>query len=619
VFVFVLAAGFLVAVVLAWAYQVVPETGSREYPGRSPAAPWINQGIDMGIIVALVIAVGLVAYRQFVDKPMFAPVEASLPPLDLPEPARNSVAVLRFANLGADARFSDGLAENLLHMLARIREVSVPSRSTTWSLSDDDLNLVELADQLRVRYVLEGSVQQQDDNIRVVAQLIDGLSGKHVWSENYDRPLTADNFFQTQDDIAAKVVEQIQVTLSDQSASRLDRHPTGNLTALRHYLGGRQYLRQPMSPETLQSAVTEFESAIASDAGYVEAHAGLCEAHLGWYVTNRDGDSFDRAERACLRAAELDASSSEVHTAMGSLHRYAGRYAEAELQLRKALEFSPRSAAVLEELGRSYQADNRLIEAEQAFREAIRAEPRSWSVYKSMGNFLFRTGRYDQAVPYYRQVIALEPADSAGYNNLAVTLFMLGRFDDANLLWTRVINDAPTRLTYVNYANSLYYSKDYQHSVAMYRKAIDMDPSDHRAWRSMGASLLQLDPQSAAAREAYEKAIALALDNLRVNPGDQEALSQIAVSYARLGRHELARDALRRLRDIGWENPNMSYFVALAHHLLGEDDTAIRELERAVIMGFPRPLISGDPDFQTLGNNERYVALVTTGTVLPGT
>lgn len=614
VLVVVLGIGFLIAVVIAWVYQVVPEITHEANGEKRRKDRWLQQAVDFGIIAVLAIAVGLLAYRQFIVKPVFE----GLPVVDVREPSEQSVAVLRFENLGADARFSDGLAENLLHMLARVRELDVPSRSTTWEVAKTEPDLVKVAEQLSVRYVLEGSVLQDQDDIRVFAQLIDGKTGKHVWSENYTKPLTARGFFDTQDEIAEQVVGRIQGTLSDKSKSKTRSASTEDTAALEHYLSGRDFLRKPSSPETLDAAVAAFESAVALDPDYAEAYAGLCETQLGLYRLNFDAARYPIATDACIQAAGINDGLPEVYLAMGTLYRYAGRYDEAELQLNKALEISPNSSFVLEELGRTYRSASRLTKAETTFQSAIVAEPASWSVYKSMGNFLFRTGRFEEALSYYRQVLVMRPDDTAGWNNFATTNVMLGDFDAANLAFNRVINDDPGRYTYLNYGNSLYYAADYEKSVEIYRKALGLNDQDYRVWQSMATSMLRAGAPAAEVDDAYETSIELARKMLEINPDDPETLSVISVAYARSGKNELARESLRRAGEVGWENPNVSYFVALAYHLLDERLTAIRELERAVLMGFPMPLISEDPDFRTLSTNKRYIALVSLGRNRPG-
>lgn len=613
VFVVVLAAGFLLAVIIAWAYQVVPENASV----AEPSSLGLHRFVDGGIIAVLALALGLVAYRQFVLKPVFVEDEPGIVAVagEVPD---SSVAVLRFENLGADDRFSDGLSENLLHMLARIREISVPSRTTTWRLSATESDVVNIATRLRVRYVLEGSVQQDDEQIRVFAQLIDGQTGDHVWSENYEKSLTAKNFFTTQDDIALTVAQKIHSTISDESRRIIAEAQTSSLSALSEYLAGRQSLRQPKTNESLGDAVAAFQRAAEIDPEYVPAVAGLCEAHLAWFDFTRDDDRFLSAERTCLQAARMDNTLGEVYAAMGNLYRIAGRYAEAEMNLQRALELLPDSAPILEELGRAYRANKKLILAEDAFERAIRSEPNSWSVYKSMGNFLFRTGRYREAIPYYRQVIALEGDSSPGYNNLAVTYFMLGRFDDANAMWSHVLSGEPTRLTFLNYGNSLYYAGDYEESANIYEKAIEMDANDHRVWGNLGQSLRFISGREDEATEAWENAARLAEGNLETNPNNSETLGHLAATYARLEKRELSEHMLERLTALGWENPNTSFFVALTHFLNGRPEAAVRELERAVLLGFPATLIAWDPDFQSLNDNKRYVALLRMAESRPG-
>ncbi len=614
VFIVVLAVGFLLAVVIAWLYQVVPEgaVGGAKTPRR------LQHAVDIGIIAVLALGVGLLGYRQFVLEPVFEVTDRRISIATQSQPDEHSVAVLRFVNLGADPRFSDGLSESLLHLLARFHEITVPSRTTTWSLSDKTVDVVDLATRLHVRYVLEGSVQQDQDQIRVVAQLIDGISGNHVWSQNYDENLSAETFFSTQDDIAIQVAEQIKATISESSLQLMVRSRTANFPALNDYLWGRMYLRQPKTDQSIIGAIDSFENAIGEDPEYVEAMAGLCEAHLASFDYTRGEDNFVNAERACLRAAAIDDTLGEVYAATGNLYRIAGRYDEAELNLLKALELLPDSAPILEILGRTYRAASKLALAETVFEEAINAEPGSWSVYKSMGNFLFRTGRYKEAIPFYRQVISLEGDSSPGYNNLAVTYFMLGRFDDANAIWASVLEESPTRLTYLNYGNSLYYSRDYELSADIYEKALDMDDSDHRVWGNLAQSLRFVSGREEEAVTAWERAVELAESNLTVNPKNTETLSHIAAAYARIGKMQLAERSLDRLFALGWENPNTSFFVALTYYLLGREDDAIRELEQAVAMGFPTTLIAWDPDFQAMSNNRRYIALLQTAESIPG-
>lgn len=608
--------GFPIALVLSWCIEYA-EGRVRRDTRRTKSYLHHTAWVYLAVIGAMVIsASGLGTYRLLnEDASLFGtpPPQTQAPPpapeADLPV-LPNSVAVLRFVNIGSDPVVSDGLSENLLHLLASFSELAVPSRTSTWSLAGAEMDSVEVARRLHVRYVLEGSVQQVDDTIRVTAQFIDGRSGHHLWSENYDRELSASEYFAILDDIARRVVDRLQMSLSLESSAVLARAQTASDAALEHYLLGRDQLRRPKTDESLGLAVAAFSRAIDEDAHFTEAHAGLCDAHLAWYVMTRANEHFEQAERACLRSLMLDDSLGEVYAAMGSLHRYAGRYDEAQVELEKARELLPHSAAVLEELGRVYRAQDRLELAEKTFHQAIYEEPSGWSTYKSLGNFLFRTGRYAEALPLYQHVIELAPDNPPGYNNLGVTYYMLGDFGQAIETWDHIIDDQPSRGTLMNYANCLYYQSEFERSAETYARALDMAEEDYRIWENMAASLRHVPGADERERVARERAIELAEERLYVNPKDTIALSRIALLYQRAGQPERSRQAADRLFELGWDDPDVSFILALVLLESGDPPGALGQLRQAVDMGFPVHLIDADPDFEALRGEAEFAALL---------
>lgn len=607
--------GFPISLLLSWFFEIAD--WKVRVDGHSPTSVNNTAGIAyLAVVVALVLsAAGLYVY-QLVNKdgppiyrPPYAPATQQLPVLlDIPV-LPNSLAVMRFVNIGGDERLSDGLSENLLHLLSGLSELSVPSRTSVWSLSGAELSTTQIAERLHVRYVLEGSVLQAGQNIRVTAQLIDGRSGHHLWSEVYDRQFSALEFFSILDDIAVRVVERLQSTLSLEPSKIHARPGTTSELALEQYLLGMERLREPKSDESLDQAVAAFGLATREDAHFTEAHAGLCEAYLAWFIMTRNSEFFENAEKSCLRALTLDDSLAEVYAAIGSLHRYAGRYDDAQHELERARELLPHSASVLEELGRVYRAQNKLALAEKTFNEAIMQEPSSWSVYKSLGNFLFRTGRYEEAIPLYKYVIELAPDQSPGYNNLGVAYYMLGRFSEAIKTWDHVIDRSPTRSTLMNYANSYFYLYEFEQSVRIYEKALEMAPNDFRIWENLSASLRHVPGQQEREDECRRVAISLAEDALQVNPNDSVALSRISLLYVRAGMGEAARRSMERLYANGWDDPDVSFILALTLLELGDHQGALDELERAVDMGFPIVLIQADPDFESLRESPRFAVL----------
>lgn len=566
--------------------------GKSDAPApRPPAPPRRPVTIWLAVALAVVVIGGVAVNRDRIMPTVEPPTQWSAPTDDL------SLAVMRFASIGDDAAFTDGLSERLLQLLTRVRELSVPSRSSAWALSNQQINVHDAAQKLRVRFVLEGSVQRHSGDIRVIVRLIDAVIDKQIWSESYDRTLTAENFFAIQDDIARQVVEKLKVTLSAESRAALAKVPTLDTRALTRYLEGRERLRRPASEENLTEAIAAFNAAIELDSDYTEAHAGLCEAQLAWYAFSQETDRYRAAESACLAALQHDNSLGEVLGALGSLHRYGGRLTEATIELKKATELLPHDAAILEELARTYQAAGQLQSAEATFDAAIRAEPGNWSVYKSKGNFLFRTGRAADAVPYYEITLTLDPDNAVARTNLGVALTMIGRFDAALAAWREFIDHDPPYLALMGYANALYYKRDYTGSVVMLKRALAKNPSDHRAWRNLGDSLRYVPGQADAARDAYLKVIELARQNLRVNPDSSETLSSLAAAYARTDQRELAREMLARLDEVGWDDPGAAFLVAVTRLALGDRAGALDAARRAIANGFSPALIAAEPDF----------------------
>lgn len=603
VFLFVLGAGFLISVVVAWIFQVVPE---REYAGIRSGSR-LNQVVDLGIIGVLAIAVTLLFYRQFIDQELFPDV-AQLPEnVTFPQVDRNSVAVLRFASFGGNTAFSNGLGEHLLNLFARVGGLRVPSRQATWALSDRNLDPRAIASMLRVRYVLEGSVQQQDKKIRVTAQLIDGSTGDHVWSEQYDEQLTANNFFKIQDAIAQQVIDQFEVTLGDVAATEQAKAGTENDDALANYLKGREELDKPKTEASLTAAVSAFEESIRSDPHYAEAFAGLCEAHLAWYVTYRDTEYFDAAESACIRSLRIDRDLGEVYAALGSLHRYAGQYVEAESELLEARRLLDDPAIVLEELGRTYRAQHKLILAEQTFNAAIVKDPANWSVYKSMANFLYRTGRYAEALPYYKQVVVMQQDSATAFSNIGAAFFMLGDFESAVIAYRESLEIEPTYLAYMNFGNALFYDGRFDESIEMYLLAIELGEGDERNWGSLAASCEYVAGQQQCAADAYSRAIELINESLTINPADSASLSRLANYYSRIGEREAAQDAMARIAELSWNDPDVAFFLALTHISLGDTDAALREINKAVVMGYPVTLIVADPGFASISQEPEFI------------
>jgi TolB-like protein len=323
-----------------------------------------------------------------------------------------SIAVLPFDDMSPDGDqeyLSDGIAEELLNLLARVPDLRVISRTSSFAFKGQALEVPEIARRLKVGYVLEGSVRKAGNQVRITAQLIEARSDTHVWSENYDRELV--NVFAIQDEIAAKVVDELQLTLfaNLQQGLKVDER------AYELVLRGRHLLHQ-FTPETAQRAEAMFEQAIAMDPDYAQAHAGMAEALRQQHRTPWE-ERRPRMEAAIDRALELEPGQSEALTIKGLLNWQADIGVARELW-KQAVAQNPNNSEAYRRLAQSYIESDSTRYLEYS-RKAYQVDPTSWVAGKNLAFALTRFGRYDEAMSvagdfHYINPDSIQPFDWFG-------------------------------------------------------------------------------------------------------------------------------------------------------------------------------------------------------------
>jgi adenylate cyclase len=258
-------------------------------------------------------------------------------------PSEKSVAVMPFACLTGDPEkeyFGDGVAEELIHLLARIPGLKVPARTSSFAYKGRQSDVRQVARELGVATVLEGSVRSAGDRIRVTAQLIDGRSGYHLWSRSFDRKF--DDIFKLQDELAAAILQTLEVNLGGRLlATVLPEPPTPSVEAYQLYLQGRGMIVRG-DPVSLQAALRCFEMAIGVDPRFARAYAGLSIAQTSLISMGTATESLlSEAERNAQRALELNPELSDVYASLGALSAYRARWVDCEQYCRKALALNP--------------------------------------------------------------------------------------------------------------------------------------------------------------------------------------------------------------------------------------------------------------------------------------
>ena len=388
---FFLILGLPIALFFAWAYELTPDGLRKEEDVDRDTSITEQTGkkFDRMIIGILVVAVAYFAFDKFVLDPSrdAAQVEAAAGQAEIDDDRieRNSIAVLPFADLspeGDQAYFSDGIAEEILNVLVRVDDLNVASRTSSFGFKGQEaLGIPTIAAKLRVRHVLEGSVRKAGDTIRITAQLIDAETDQHLWSDTYDRQLTAESIFSIQDEIAKAIVKELGILIDDRTVAA----DTTNLDAYELYLKSHQVF---LARSDILGAIDLFEQTVAADPGFARAVAGLSAAYAiapSWGFVDRDYLAL-AAERA-HEAIELDPTIALAWAVLGYVDDENTDYEEALRLYAKALDLNPQDATVwlwrgilYNSLGYFDQAAadiDRCLELDPAYGNCIRHRARS--------------------------------------------------------------------------------------------------------------------------------------------------------------------------------------------------------------------------------------------------
>jgi TolB-like protein len=437
-----LAIGFIVVVVFSWVFEMTPEGLKRESEVRREESITGVTGkkLDRLITAVLVLALGYFAIDKFLlsaqreQAAVEAALEGAEPVERSPAPARKeperSIAVLPFVNMSADPEqeyFSDGLSEELLNLLAKVPDLQVAARTSAFSFKNKDVTIAEVARELAVANVLEGSVRSAGDRIRVTAQLVRADNGFHLWSETYDR--TLDDVFAIQDEIAGAVVDALKVTLLGEAPHASETTPE----AYALYLQAR-HLSNQLTPENFAKALAMYQRVIDADPDYAPAWAGLSRNYRNMRVTGQldDDEAFQKAMEAVDRALELDPTLAEAHARKGLLQmENALDYSAAARSYRRALELNPNDPSAqlgVADLYAMVGATDHAIELGEA---AIERDPVDPLGYFRLGGFYWDAGRLDEARSMLENALNLSPDMYAGNYRLGLLHLIEGRVDEA--------------------------------------------------------------------------------------------------------------------------------------------------------------------------------------------
>jgi len=407
-------------------------------------SPW-QRPVTALVIVLIVITVAIVIWKFYI-RPT-PPVElASKEKMAFPLPDKPSIAVLPFVNMSEDKEqeyFSDGITENIITGLSKVPKLFVIARHSTFVYKGKGVKVQLVAEDLGVRYVLEGSVQRSGDRVRITAQLIDALTGNHLWAERYDRDLK--DIFAVQDEITMKILISMRVKLTE-GEQDLRGKPPRNFEAYLKLLQAQEYIQRFNIEGNIMGRQLA-EEAIVLDPEFAAAYHVLASAHMMdvWLGSSKSPkESLDKAVELTQKSISLDPKDSRHYAQLGYLYAMKRDYEKAIAEGEKAVALDPGGADAHAWLGQSLNYADKPKEAIPLFEKAIRLNPNGPTWYfLNFGHSYRFTGQYQEAITQYKRALRVAPNNIMAHISLAGTYSLLGRDEEAHAEAAEVIRINP--------------------------------------------------------------------------------------------------------------------------------------------------------------------------------
>jgi TolB-like protein/class 3 adenylate cyclase len=368
-------------------------------------------------------------------------------PAGLPLPDKPSIVVLPFVNMSEDPKqeyFSDGITEDLTTDFSKVSGLFVIARNSAFTYKGKAVKVQEVSKELGVRYVMEGSVRKMESQVRITAQLVDALTGQHLWAERYDRPVA--DLFALQEEIRQKITLALRVKLTPEEQERFKRAPTDNLEAYDYFLRGVEQVNRS-TKEANSQARQLFEKALGLDAEYAGAYAALAGTHwLDWLIqwSPDPPQSLERAFALAQRAVALEDSLPYAHTVLGQTHLWKRHHEQAIAEAERAIALDPNYAEAYTLMAGILIFAGRPQESIELVEKAMRLNPHYPALYlNTLGVAHCNAGRYEEAIATQKRALARNPQFWGPHFCLAACYGHLGRDAEAQAEAAEVVRLNP--------------------------------------------------------------------------------------------------------------------------------------------------------------------------------
>ncbi|HSG96943.1 MAG TPA: tetratricopeptide repeat protein [Woeseiaceae bacterium] len=665
IYVIVVLAGFFVAVVLAWIFEITPEGVKLDKDvDRIERRSTNKQKAAMNYLIIGLLAVALgvsIAFNVTGIRNGDAPPRVAVD-------EKPAIAVLPFTSLSSEpdnAVFADGIHGDILTQLANIGSCRVISRTSVMEYRNTTKNVREIGEELDVGTVLQGSVQRVGDNVRINVQLVDAENDVNIWAETYDRQLTAQNIFDIQSEISRAIAVALETTLTPAEQVRIAAKPTADLRAYSAYISGRDnlYLRRL---ETLRRARENFEQAIEYDPNYAAAYAGLAESVLLLEFNHQAlprAEAFEIARNNLQKALELDPELADAYAVKGLLEstdwqqtRIGKGNLEAEAAFRRAIELNPNHASAHMWFAMLRESEERDEEAIELFQRSMELDPLGRIPFTNLPRLYAQRGRNDEAIRLWLEAMEIHPEWPMPQQYMAVHMAGLGRLDEA-MAWMQRAIELSGDQTRAMFTIRLFVAFGDMDRAVNILKTL---PDDHPFAKYMDGFVLLIDsdirgaleffsaladsgelfdanefPAGAAAQVAilagdFKKAREFVFidepilredTELQVDKFTTPSIIRLAYISQREGDSAYAQELLRAALPVVRQQPRLGWFGQGIQEvrilaLLGRKEDALDALRELVDAGFREPVLTDlwsldlDPFLAILRDDQRFAAMV---------
>jgi tetratricopeptide (TPR) repeat protein len=512
------------------------------------------------------------------------------------------LAAFTVADDPAATTFARGLAEAMPAALATLGGIEIVAGDGRAGAEPEAVR--EQARRHGARHAVAGSIRVAGRQVRVAWTVTDALNGTVAAGDTVTGDLDAP--FEIED----RVLQGVRAALRNVAGAR-----EGGGTAARDpevqrtYLAALARLEHRDSEKAMDEAIAGLEWVRERSGGTASVHAALARAWLCKYRLGSDRASAVHAADACRQALELDPHAADVFVTLGDLHQATGRHEEAIAAYRQALDLRVEHADAWSGLALATLSAGRFDEAEDASRRLIALRPQHWLGFSRLGHVFYRRGDYAQAIEPWKEVTRLAPDNPLGHANLASAYLAGNRLEDALASFRRAAALEPTVSAHAGLGSALYYLGRFAESAAAFEEAVRLKPKDPIVWGNLANSCDELPNGVARAAEARDRAIALMLARIEINPHEAESWLRLGQWRADRAQPGEAREALERALALAPDDGSVRAAAGASIELLGDRDRALAEIETALRLGYRIELLDAVPALAALREDPRYQAL----------